>query len=151
MKTTKIPCAKTVLSYIQDPNKKRRIDSEKMKKLLTLIESRLSPEKISPEKINARNIQAFLDSEDLSCIFDSNESDSNAAPAHFAGAPHLRTADPANQLSPEQEEFFRKIQKTEPMAVCSMAYFPLTPGSQFPLPAPHLSRHVIWKTFPNRL
>ncbi len=107
-----------------------------MKKLLTLIESRLSP-----EKITAINIQAFLDSEDLSSIFGSNESDSNAAPAHCAGAPYLRTADPADHLSSEKEElekeeFFRKIQKTEPMAVCSTAYFPLTPGLMSAPPSP---------------
>jgi hypothetical protein len=106
-KSTKKPCAKTVLSWLKDPKKKIRLDHGRTEKLLKL----LRDEYAHPEKMNEQTMEAVLKRPQVLDIFDSHESESISAPRQHSMLSSENSEWNTTELTQSQAEFFSRIQK----------------------------------------
>lgn len=93
----RIPHAKTVLSAIKEPEKKRKLDPEKMSKLLKLIRDE-NPETGGGD-MNEKAMGIFLQRQEVRDIFICPESNGNAGTG------------PVTEESTQTQDFFKSIRK----------------------------------------
>lgn len=121
-KSTKKPCAKTVLSLLKNPEKKTRLDHGRIEKLLKLLRDEYS----HPEKMNEQTMDAFLKRQQVLDIFDSHESESTSAPRQHTMLSSENSESDIADLTQSQADIFSRIQKYPELTFPAHSTTPLT-------------------------
>jgi hypothetical protein len=120
----KIPHAKTVLSAIKEPEKKRKLDPEKMSKLLKLIRDE-NPETGGGD-MNEKAMGIFLQRQEVLDIFICPESKLKAKPCQHSMQPSGDAGTgPGTEESTQTQDLFKRIRK-----------YPVAPFPAFSTPSP---------------
>jgi hypothetical protein len=122
---SKIPCAKTVLSFMKEPSSKTaRIDPEKMNKLLNLIRHEFT----RPENMTRKAMEEFLKSQQVLDIFVPPESKLNAVKCHATIAPSAHTGSGTEDSTQADIQVFKNIRKHNRRVPAQSTPSPLKPG-----------------------